>query len=370
MDNLQNVTKEQLIQFLDRELNHLESEDSRKGFTLWAIATAIAAATWAALGLLDKLTYRDLYTWTYVFGCATFIVWMLRRSIYSEYGAADNPRFLSSIYIDIALRGELFNFLIYGAMIAVGLQALAGFNDWIVLAHLVLWVPLAVFAFLGVVLHLIRFQLPVSPSAPKRLSQSLRIIQFTGAVIGIYLVFDVAAPYLAGRVPTNIPSVQAGLATVAIAVLLVIYIEKASMAKITRTVHGILIQLSLGEIDLETARKNTAMLLVGVRAGELLAPDAVQLANAVSILEECVKTAEAALANGSIDEDTYYRLEVAADLAKRISEKISNKLLGMTIASTVRREELASQIGEISNRYQANKVSAEKLLTSRGSTNT
>lgn len=356
--------KHALIEFLDRELARMQIDDNRRGITHWAVLVAIAGIGWAALSMRDTPHIIDMATWVYALESTAIVASMLRRCIYGEYVRSDSPRFISTIYIDAALRGEGYNLVLCGGVFTLGFFVLPG-GYWLVwIGHFFLWGLPAAFALLGVVMHLGGYFPPVSSSARPVMIWSLRIAQLVGSAMGMAIVVYSVVPYLSGHVTFDISALQAAVLVVAITLLISMYIETASGGRVTQAIHGILVALSFDEIDVATAYGVTETLLLGAKINKVLEKDTSDLAVAITSLNDVIKAGR--MAEDADTKGTVERITAASQHAERIYAKLSLKLQCLPLTSSLKPEDLDPSIAELLKKYEESKSAAAKLLTDMG----
>ena len=275
--NLNDPEIDRTIHLLEYELDSRHSEEKRHGWTTWAIAVAIVSSLWLMFSVIEQ---TDSFSWRnvlYIFillNLSLDLICLLIGSLPSTISkdSGDEIRFfrldisLTKIFVLLLLRILLLMILIF--QLSPILTALIKFSCW---SFLVCSFILVEFILIIAIIYKIPFPVGAKPETiGKWIFRIFQIIWFSLGFVAITGLVKII--YVKVLVP-SIPEWRIGFILFGLLILLLILFTSKGKSILLEQLNDIRRKLSLGQIELNSAKKQADLLLYGLTVDNILQPE-------------------------------------------------------------------------------------------------
>ena len=285
---------QRLAELLDFEIQRIQAESARPGWSRWALLGALATSAWLALGevesgqvdlpkaLLVALVVHLLYD---------VLVWG-SHVLTASQGATQRSRirFRSTSFFFSQDRVYIVaNFARYAALLGIALVNPLVSAGWLTLA--VYAVPSFVMVCLVLLLVLSFVQLPI-PEPPATRPIAWVAINVTGCAVIAIAFGHLSRVLFATLSPADIPSVRVGVLIVVIGILACLLARERIQPALLTTLIDVRREFGLDELDYATARRQTDLALKGMTVSDIFQERAKRI---LEYLREISKACERAI---------------------------------------------------------------------------
>ena len=283
MQSESNITRTELIEFLNQELNRLEEAETHRGFSHWAILAALATILWTIIPLLHQDNLLAIAGSVY-FLQSLVMTWIaLARAVsYSDEDTNNSNRLLGKHLAHWFSSDAPFVFLYFCSFFVGGIYLLHGMGWWFWLAHVILWGIPIVFVLSTMLFSKSGVMSAVPLSMRKEIVYLGRTVFLTGTFVGCVVAASCLQAYSRTNQSYGVGVLQAALLISASIFLLSKLIDASTNKNIRQVVHDVLVQLSLGIVSEHDAKRTAEMLFVGADVNSVLAID---IGEFISILD-------------------------------------------------------------------------------------
>jgi len=261
---------QRLAELLEFEIQRIQAENARPGWSRWALLGALAASAWLALGevesrqvdlpkaLLVALVVHLLYD-LLVFGSC-----VLTGSQHATQSTG--IRFRSTSFLGQGRVYMVANFARYAALLGIALVnplVSAGGPTLAVYA-----VPSFVMVFWVIILVLSFVHAPLPPP-PTKLPMGSVAIYVTGLAVIVTAFAHLSGVLFATLSPADIPSIRVGALIVVIGILACLLARETFQPALLTTLIDVRREFGLDEIDYATARRQTNLALKGMTISDI-----------------------------------------------------------------------------------------------------
>lgn len=271
------MEKQELISAISKEIDFIQKNESRPGWTQWALLTAIAGLVWVLLKQIQQGSF-DLNSISLLFFIG-IIIWdtliffrafFLKPKTSSVFSSNDSikSRFTSPLESSLE-RGYFISFLIRAGFV-VFLMFMIPVPLNIVLKSIILFYYLGFSFFIIFSVLYDFFDIPI----PKKLPNKLTIRIFAGIFTGICIVFIISIYLVIVGLEcqtTCINNIQTSFILLGILYLTSLYISIIySSDLLLLALHNTERDLTFGHIDTESAKDQVDVILKGRKMNHLL----------------------------------------------------------------------------------------------------
>ncbi len=329
--NTDTPKKEEIVNALDVEINHIRQEDQRPGWTTWTMLGALATVVWLILNEVDRIDFNfpnGLFLFLAISVTMDALTFFKGLVTYDPSPGRRKNRFYISSQLFTDNRSSLFLFLI---RIALLLYIGSLFHDWLraptpiafFLNYSIIWAAAAVI----LVLSFVGIPVPLSPAeTPLGTTISALFV-----VLWITIVIAFVEACLSHSSSLNLTDYRFGGLLWSISFLLSNLVIGSNRPRLLDTLIELRRDLALGRIDVTSAIKQFDIALSGLQVSDLFQE---QIKNVLALLEkanqevksagECIEVATTRLSTnsgGALTPDEIKLVETTIDACEFHTER-------------------------------------------------
>jgi hypothetical protein len=262
-----------LIELLEFEIDRIRAEESQPGWTPWALMGSLATALWLLLAELE----------THIIDFQNVLFLLLALSL-----AYDCVKFLPSVWQASSRSASRFRLahgvmspMRSGALIEVGRSAVlivatTGIRPLLNVRYIIAtYLSFGILAFFGMIVFIYSFLKTPLPVGNNRRGMAIGCALFL--LPAMFAIFGYAEALLRQMVLPTVPEYRVGGLLLIATIVLLILTKRRSQTPLLETLVGIRHNLALEQIDLDSARRQTEIALLGMKVDDVLQNDLKEL---------------------------------------------------------------------------------------------
>lgn len=272
-DNLNGSEIDRVIHFLEYEISIRRSEKKRPGWTTWAILGAIATLLWLMFSVLDtdaSISWHNIFYITLLLSVSFDFLYLLNQVFsFERFKQLESVKRFE--ILDISMTKYLVLLLLRAGVLLIllhwispKLNGFVGFCCWafLLLNFITITISLAFFY--------LQIPTPVNPNPKAKFVSNIYFILWL--VSGGVAIFGLVNVIYLKVLVLSIPEWQVGSIIFSLSLLILIFSRTKPNSILLLRLDDIRQKLSLGQIDLNRAKKQIDLIIYGLALSDILQP--------------------------------------------------------------------------------------------------